>query len=334
MNLWLALVLAATPARSVDGGLTEAEIADVFELHAADFAPCFEKAKQRKKASVKYRFEVTDGRVTKMAFVDSQLDGAGTTCVGAQLEKTRFPSRQDAGTSAEWTFTLPAAQQAISSEVATPDQLAPLDEIVSGCYGESGPSEQAEGTIAVELELLRSGAIASASVTEQSKALNALELEKCLRRQLPTGLLATSEVVHRVRADWLLATSERRAKKLFIPSEPRREIVPTLKAAVRSSGGLDGDAVMKVITAGNSKVHRCYESSLALLPKLEGKVAIEWTVGPDGRVIAATVDENTVNESSVAKCVLAQVKTWRFPNPEGGKTVSLRYAWIFTTGGR
>lgn len=91
MNLFLVAVFAAAPARMVDGGVTEEEIVDVIALHANELSPCFSEPKgAKKKPSVKYRFEVNEGRVTKFALVDSVTiisDPGMVTTVKGGLDK-------------------------------------------------------------------------------------------------------------------------------------------------------------------------------------------------------------------------------------------------------
>ena len=333
MNLWLVMVMLAAPARSVDGGLTEAEISDVIELRAGELAPCFANAKSRKKANAKYRFEVNDGRVSKFAFLDSSLDGSGTTCIGTQLESLQFPARADAGTVVEWTFNAPAAPNAAEPELATVDQLAPLDEVLTGCYASAPLTEKTEGAITLDLTVLRSGAIASATVVEQAPALERSGVAECLTRRLPASFLATNAHPLRLRAGWILATSERRAKMLFTPSEPRREIVANSASIKKPPSGIDKDKITHVITTNNSQIRGCYQTALAGKPKLEGKLAVAWKIGANGEVLSASVAEDTLGDAAVADCVVERIKRWTFPKPVGGGVVDVTFPWIFKTAG-
>jgi TonB family protein len=333
MNLWLAMVMLAAPARSVDGGLTEAEVSDVIDLRASDVAPCFANAKPRKKASAKYRFEVNDGSVTKFSFVDSTaLDGSGTTCIGAFVEGLQFPVRA-AATTIDWTFKEPTATPTPELTDATIDQLAPFDAVVSGCYASKPLSEKSEGTITLDLTVLRSGAIASATVIDQSAALEPLAIAECVKRKSREVSLAPNEHPVVLHAGWILATSERRAKKLFVPSEQRRELVPQVKLSAPEPGGLPEDEVRRVIKKNQSQVSACYQTALSANPRLEGKVAIAWTVGLDGHVAAASVSEDTMGDPAVSRCMVERVRNWTFPKPTGGKVANVTFPWIFKPAG-
>ncbi len=94
-------------------------------------------------------------------------------------------------------------------------------------------------------------------------------------------------------------------------------------------GALDSEAVAKVVQARKRMVQDCYERELKRDPTLQGKVEIEFTIGEDGRVVDAKVASNRMGSAAVGECIVARLKSWRFPKPSGG-SVTVNFPFIFT----
>lgn len=327
MALWLVLVVAAAPTgRWVDGGLTEAEVADVIALNTPAFAPCFPGAKPKKKpAPLNHRFEVNaEGRVAS----------ADASCIGTALATLQFPLRADAGSTVEWRFT-PTADAGVELEaVDVPqDELVPFDEAVMHCYDAIAPTEKTEGGVTLEFLVLRSGAIVSSAVVEQSPKFEKSSLVTCLQQRARAWQFPGDAALRRLVAHWVFATSELRAKRLYVPSAPAREIVARGPIAP-GEGGLDKDVILKVISDGTGQVRYCYESELQKHRNLAGKVTVAFKIGPEGDVTEAEVAENTTGNQAVASCVIGRVKRWAFPKPLGGGFVNVTFPWIFKAAGQ
>jgi hypothetical protein len=104
---------------------------------------------------------------------------------------------------------------------------------------------------------------------------------------------------------------------------------------VRIVGAIDPELIRKVIREHASQVRYCYEQQLALNPKLEGKVAIRWQIGPDGRASNTMVDAGatTLPNEEVQRCIMARIVTWEFPKPRGGGIAIVTYPWVLRTAG-
>jgi hypothetical protein len=103
---------------------------------------------------------------------------------------------------------------------------------------------------------------------------------------------------------------------------------------VRILGAIDPELIRKVIRENASQVRYCYEQELTLNPKLEGKVAIQWQIGPDGHASGCVVHgDTTLMNEKVQQCIMARIVTWQFPKPKGGGIAIVKYPWILRTAG-
>ena len=56
-------------------------------------------------------------------------------------------------------------------------------------------------------------------------------------------------------------------------------------------------------------------------PDLHGRIAIQFTIGVNGKVIAAKVALSTLANPDVEKQIVATIMRWEFPRPTGGEVV-------------
>ena len=99
------------------------------------------------------------------------------------------------------------------------------------------------------------------------------------------------------------------------------------------TGALDMDIVRRVIAEHRREIVACYETELQKIPELQGRIDVEFVIGPDGAVGGTKLKASTMKNDAVHACVQRRVKQWRFPEPKGGGTVRVSYPWIFTAGG-
>jgi TonB family protein len=97
-----------------------------------------------------------------------------------------------------------------------------------------------------------------------------------------------------------------------------------LAADARSNASLL--AVIRRYAAG---VQYCYENELTAHPGLGGRLVVNLTVAASGAVTEARVVQNTVGSSRLESCVIAQVRTWRFPSIREG-VVTFNTPFLFT----
>jgi hypothetical protein len=98
-------------------------------------------------------------------------------------------------------------------------------------------------------------------------------------------------------------------------------------------GGLDADSIADVINRNMGQIRYCYEQGLQGKPSLKGRVAISFTIDPRGRVSTAGVRNTTLNSSLVEGCMVARLKTWKFPTPAGGLDVKVSYPFMLQRAG-
>jgi hypothetical protein len=109
--------------------------------------------------------------------------------------------------------------------------------------------------------------------------------------------------------------------------------VPTLRQAKATvTGGLEKDVVRRIVREHINELRYCYNLSLARDPFARGRVTIAFTIGADGTVTAATVDESTVKEPELAPCMAGAVGRWTFPKPAGGQDVAVVYPFVLEPG--
>ncbi len=98
-------------------------------------------------------------------------------------------------------------------------------------------------------------------------------------------------------------------------------------------GSLDKELIRQVIHRNRQQIRYCYETQLVHFPKLEGKVAISFVIGPEGSVQLAKVAQSSVNNPELEQCLAARFKSWLFPKPKGGGIVQVTYPVVLKQSG-
>lgn len=104
--------------------------------------------------------------------------------------------------------------------------------------------------------------------------------------------------------------------------------IPLGKEAI-IEGGLDLDLVSDVIRRNMGQIRFCYEQGLQLDPSLAGRVGVRFTIAGNGQVKIADVENTTLNSKQIEECILARLKSWKFPLPDGGVEVKVSYPFSF-----
>lgn len=97
------------------------------------------------------------------------------------------------------------------------------------------------------------------------------------------------------------------------------------------TGKIDKNAVAKVFRRRQGAIRTCYERALKVNPNVEGKITVQFTIGPAGRITSIDVTSNTTSDGSIGKCIVDKVKGWRFDPPENG-SVTFSYPFILSRG--
>ena len=99
-------------------------------------------------------------------------------------------------------------------------------------------------------------------------------------------------------------------------------------------GGLDRDLIADVINRNMGQFRFCYEQGLQGEPALAGRVAIRFTIGGNGTVRTAGVENTTINSKMVEECVVSRMRSLKFPLPQGGVDVKVTYPFMFRRTGK
>jgi hypothetical protein len=97
-------------------------------------------------------------------------------------------------------------------------------------------------------------------------------------------------------------------------------------------GALSRADISAVVSASLPAIRECYDAELARDPKLEGKLSMSWTIGPDGSTSKTKAAENTFQTkagAAVETCVTGIVAKMKFPHPKGGGNVQVTYPFVF-----
>lgn len=97
---------------------------------------------------------------------------------------------------------------------------------------------------------------------------------------------------------------------------------------ISTEGGLDRNEIAAVIQRHLSEVRFCYEKGLQKNPRLSGRVSMKFMIGPNGRVTVAQIGNSSLNYQPSETCIRDRLKTWKFPEPQGGVTVKVNYPFV------
>ncbi len=95
-------------------------------------------------------------------------------------------------------------------------------------------------------------------------------------------------------------------------------------------GGLDRDQIIAVINRNKGQIIYCYEKGLQAAPQIGGRVAVDFVIGPAGRITAAKVAQSSLGSRMVENCMLERMRTWQFPHPVGKVNVDVLYPFELT----
>jgi outer membrane biosynthesis protein TonB len=96
------------------------------------------------------------------------------------------------------------------------------------------------------------------------------------------------------------------------------------------SGTIDREAIRRVVKANERVIRTCYERQLNRNPDLFGKLVLSWEIGEQGRVVSVGVKSNEIGSKEVAECILARLRTWKFPEPPVNQIVEVAYPFFFS----
>jgi TonB family protein len=108
--------------------------------------------------------------------------------------------------------------------------------------------------------------------------------------------------------------------------------VMTAAVPAQAGGGtLDKDAIRKVVRAHIEEIRHCYNEGLLRKPELGGKLMVDFEIAASGAVSSSTIAESTLGDATVETCIAGAVKSWKFPQPQGG-SVQVSYPFELQPG--
>ncbi|MFV8750312.1 VIT domain-containing protein [Nannocystaceae bacterium ST9] len=108
----------------------------------------------------------------------------------------------------------------------------------------------------------------------------------------------------------------------------RGSVVPQIRLGKASvAGSLDKDVIRRIVRAHINEIRGCYNQGLAKDPTLAGRIVLKVEVGGDGKVVAAEIGEDGL-EQGVGACMVKAAKKWTFPKASGG--FSFTYPFEFS----
>ncbi|MCA9554972.1 MAG: TonB family protein, partial [Myxococcales bacterium] len=100
-------------------------------------------------------------------------------------------------------------------------------------------------------------------------------------------------------------------------------------SAPEVQGSLSKDAIQAVIKRAAPRFRRAYERALQRNPTLAGKVVLQITVGPDGKVVDVQLKSTTLGDKDLGEALMKVARTLRFPKPAGGGKIVISYPLVF-----
>ncbi len=97
------------------------------------------------------------------------------------------------------------------------------------------------------------------------------------------------------------------------------------------AGGMDKEAIRRVIREHIREIRNCYEKELQRSPDLYGKIVLEWDIEEEGRVSRCVVKSNALGNDAVANCIVNRLKTWKFPDPPKDQIGRVIFPFVFSS---
>jgi hypothetical protein len=105
------------------------------------------------------------------------------------------------------------------------------------------------------------------------------------------------------------------------PTPKKKQRKKNHQTEPQGQGNINTDKYNTFINSRFGQVRACYERRLKVNSLLEGKVDINISIDSQGRVNWITVNQDTVRDKEMLECVKKTVRSWQFPEPEGGSVV-------------
>ncbi len=95
-------------------------------------------------------------------------------------------------------------------------------------------------------------------------------------------------------------------------------------------GGMDKEAIRRVIREHIREIRNCYERELQRSPDLYGKLVLQWNIVEGGRATEVKVVSNGLGNNDVAQCVSGRLRSWKFPDPPKDQIGQVVFPFVFS----
>jgi TonB family protein len=96
-------------------------------------------------------------------------------------------------------------------------------------------------------------------------------------------------------------------------------------------GGLDKSVIDEIIRKHMNQIRYCYEKEAnASGQTLRGRIAMRFVISASGRVSQAGVENTSMGNANVERCLVGVIQRIVFPEPLGGGIVEVNYPFLFS----
>ena len=98
----------------------------------------------------------------------------------------------------------------------------------------------------------------------------------------------------------------------------------------------DREGIRGVFQARMKELRNCYYETLDANPAAEGKVMINFDLGPDGKAQNTKVEtvKGRRGIEAIGPCLTMRINSWQFPKPSADEPTSVSYPLFFSENGR
>ncbi|MGH1362354.1 MAG: TonB family protein [Calditrichia bacterium] len=97
----------------------------------------------------------------------------------------------------------------------------------------------------------------------------------------------------------------------------------------QGAGSRDSETITAAINKQSATIEYCYKQRAKVNPNLKGRIDLEITIAPRGRVNQATILNSSLGDKRLESCIVRNIKRWRFGAVDDGGPVKIRVPFIF-----
>jgi len=94
-------------------------------------------------------------------------------------------------------------------------------------------------------------------------------------------------------------------------------------------GGMDPEVIKGIVAEHLIELRYCYETLLLKDAQAQGDVMTIWQIDSQGAMASIGYESETLAATDLIPCIDSKMKQWKFPKPDGGGQVHVRYPFRF-----